>query len=268
MIALVGTLQIINSQAENIKNSIVYGRDPLPGENYDLGWTVAKIVITGSEFGAPIKLRYRCSLISTGNHYGETTIETSTPLTRIYSTGDKFCGDGFITGGPACPNPRFVGPGTVVFATGAPAEVGGGTSDMPEIPNRFGIPVEITAPGNTGRPIFKVTTDDFTNPLMRTGQSSFWYDFKRNYNNGFLEIKGNQTSPHNGIILSGVLQLESIDYAKLVQYGGLSWNGNPVVQNGAMTYCSDCAAHATTGVCISGGTGAFARRLNGVWKCN
>jgi hypothetical protein len=39
--------------------------------------------------------------------------------------------------------------------------------------------------------------------------------------------------------------------------------GTPV--NGMMTYCSDCTI---ANPCAASGTGAFARRLNGVWVCN
>jgi hypothetical protein len=39
----------------------------------------------------------------------------------------------------------------------------------------------------------------------------------------------------------------------------------PAATNGSMLYCSDCIV-ATT--CATGGTGAFAKRLNGAWVCN
>lgn len=39
--------------------------------------------------------------------------------------------------------------------------------------------------------------------------------------------------------------------------------GSPA--NGNMIYCSDCTI---ANPCASGGTGAFAKRLNGVWVCN
>ncbi len=109
--ALVGTLSILNSQTENIKNSIVFGRDHLPGEptENDLGTTAARIVIVGSEFGAPIKLKYRVTFVSTGNQYDYNTIQTFTPLTRVYSTGDKFCGDGLFP--PTIPVPIRVSSG-------------------------------------------------------------------------------------------------------------------------------------------------------------
>lgn len=35
--------------------------------------------------------------------------------------------------------------------------------------------------------------------------------------------------------------------------------------NGAYAYCSDCTI---ANPCAGGGTGAFAKRLNGVWVCN
>lgn len=35
--------------------------------------------------------------------------------------------------------------------------------------------------------------------------------------------------------------------------------------NGTFAYCSDCTIASP---CASGGTGAFAKRLNGVWVCN
>ncbi len=35
--------------------------------------------------------------------------------------------------------------------------------------------------------------------------------------------------------------------------------------NGTITYCPDCMI---TYPCVGGGTGALAKRLNGVWVCN
>jgi hypothetical protein len=39
----------------------------------------------------------------------------------------------------------------------------------------------------------------------------------------------------------------------------------PAAVNGSMLYCSDCIVAST---CTGAGTGAFAKRLNGVWSCN
>lgn len=47
--------------------------------------------------------------------------------------------------------------------------------------------------------------------------------------------------------------------------------------DGSLTYCPDCkvaapsacsTANPSACVCSSGGTGAFAKRLNGAWLCN
>ncbi|HEV7646485.1 MAG TPA: hypothetical protein VGO50_21300 [Pyrinomonadaceae bacterium] len=140
-------LQIVNSQTENINNSIIYGRDRiLPGEQYaDMGNTASAIVITGSQFGAPIKLRGRVAFVSTGNNYAADTIQTDNAMVRVYSMGDKFCYDGYQSAGPACTSPGVSGPGTIVFSTGAPEEGSFDGSGNPiggairELPNKFGV---------------------------------------------------------------------------------------------------------------------------------
>jgi lysophospholipase L1-like esterase len=62
-----------------------------------------------------------------------------------------------------------------------------------------------------------------------------------------VDVNGN-------IRLSGQILSNGLPFASL---GALS--------NGAMVYCSNCTK-ATP--CASGGTGAFAKRLNGAWDCN
>lgn len=54
--------------------------------------------------------------------------------------------------------------------------------------------------------------------------------------------------------------------------GGVTWTGVPFASlagapgpDGTVYYCTDCAINA---VCAGAGTGAFAKRLNGAWKCN
>ncbi len=140
-------LQIVNSQTENINNSIIYGRDRiLPGEQYaDMGNTASAIVITGSQFGAPIKLRGRVAFVSTGNNYAADTIQTDNSMVRVYSMGDKYCYDGYQSSGPACTTPGVSGPGTIVFSAGAPEEGSFDGSGNPiggairELPNKFGV---------------------------------------------------------------------------------------------------------------------------------
>lgn len=57
-----------------------------------------------------------------------------------------------------------------------------------------------------------------------------------------------------GTLYSGGVRLEGVLEANL---------GSP--SNGTVVYCSDCTI---ANPCASGGTGAIAKRLNGVWVCN
>lgn len=262
-----GALQIINSQAERIRNSIVWGQ---AGTSGDEGTYLARIVITGSEFGAPIRLRHRINFISTGNHYADNNVISSTSLVRIYSLGDKFCDDGYI-GPNTCTNAGFQG-GTVVFSTGQTQEATSSSAYYnPEIPNRFGLPVEIKG-GNGSQPALSVTSDSTGQiSLLRLGPSGYSYDFGRNSDVGILEINGTQAIPYRGVALNGVLQLDpNMTYSNLVTYGTSYFNGVPVVKDGALLYCKDCEANSSTGVCqlASSNGGALAKRINGVWKCN
>jgi hypothetical protein len=193
----IGTLMVINSQAENVRNSIVFGRDYIDGdpENADLGSFAERIVVTGSEFGAPIRLRHRVTYVSTGNHYGPETIQTSTELVHIWSMGDKFCGDGYVD---TC-TPAIQGPGTIVFMSGSPAE----STGIDEIPAKFGV----------------------------------------------------------DSIFSKSVQIGSVTYSVLS-------STYSTAAPGSMLYCSDCAANTSTGDCQAGGSGAFAKRGSGNWKCN
>lgn len=284
--AIVESLTIINSQVERVNNSIVYGRDYLPGEptENDLGHLTNRIVIVGNQFGAPIKLRHRVSLVSTGNRYGPNTIQTSTSKVRIYSTGDKFCEDGLIPNNLPCPNPGISGPGTVVFATGYPAEISGSSSsNIEEKPTRFGLPVEISNAGGSTSSMLKVSGDTGslpianisspnTNPtLLRIGQPNFFYDFRRSGDNGFLEIRGNQQIPFRGFTINGLLQMDkNTTFADITNYGNTVFNNQPVITDGAIVYCKDCAKNSS-GICVQGTEGvdgAFAKRINGTWRCD
>ncbi len=148
-----GTLMITNSQTEAIKNSLVWGRDPLSGENYDLGSTSSRIMVIGSEFGAPVKLRYRVTYVSEGNHYGPNTIVADTDLVRIWSTGDKFCDDGYVPTAACTPT---ISGGTVVFMSGTPAE-----AYIPEIPAQFGVKSVFKSLVQLGSATYSVLTSTY-----------------------------------------------------------------------------------------------------------
>ena len=81
------------------------------------------------------------------------------------------------------------------------------------------------------------------------------------------------SSPDVGIKRSaaGVVRVSNVaaGYGQL-EAGGITLNatafaslGTPA--NGAFLYCSDCTI---ANPCAGGGTGALAKRLNGVWVCN
>lgn len=51
----------------------------------------------------------------------------------------------------------------------------------------------------------------------------------------------------------------------MVQLGGTVFTSLGIPGNGMLAFCSDCTI---ANPCAGGGTGAFAKRLNGVWVCN
>ena len=92
------------------------------------------LAIINSIFGDPIIFNARRTLVSTGNLYGPNTFQADATL-RVYSTGDRFCYDGFILGcgSAGIPNIKKFDRATVVFMTG---EVGDGS--YPPRPTVFG----------------------------------------------------------------------------------------------------------------------------------
>lgn len=128
---------IIGSQTEAMTNSIVYYETPIPGG----GDHSYPITIINSVFGYPIIFNARRTLVSTGNLYGPKTFQADERL-RVYSTGDRFCYDGWILGclGPIVSH-QF-DRATIVFATG---EIGEGTA-IPARPTVFGTDVQFGMP--------------------------------------------------------------------------------------------------------------------------
>lgn len=70
---------------------------------------------------------------------------------------------------------------------------------------------------------------------------------------GLTNGQGNITSAA-GVLVNGLNIASSVAFASL---------GTP--SNGTILYCTDCTI---ANPCASGGTGAIAKRLNGVWVCN
>ncbi len=111
-----GTTTIIGSQAEAMTASIVYNGV----ENPNAGDYSYPITIVNSIFEDPIIFKARRTLVSTGSLYGAKTWSADDRL-RVYSTGDRFCYDGYILGCRGLGKANF-DRATIVFMTGQPSE--------------------------------------------------------------------------------------------------------------------------------------------------
>lgn len=92
--------------------------------------------------------------------------------------------------------------------------------------------------------------------------------------NGSTGVFANQQGFTGGAAVLTVLGTQNFsgnDYAPglqvtgFIQQAGLTFANLLIPPNGTYQYCSDCTI---ANPCASGGTGAFAKRLNGVWVCN
>lgn len=128
-----GNITIITSQCENMARSLVFG------EAKGAGNLSYNINLIGNIFGNPIEIKGRKNIVSTGNTYHQEMFRLH-PDARIYSTGDRFCYDGYIAGCTGAGTPNFIG-GKTIFATGQPTE--GATKGRPTV---FGHDVQFTAP--------------------------------------------------------------------------------------------------------------------------
>jgi len=130
-----GGITIIASQTEAMTNSIVYNavNNPLAGD-YS-----APIMMINSAFGNPIVFNARRTFVSTGNFFTGDTFKADERL-RVYSTGDRFCYDGFTLGCRGAQKKMF-DKATVVFMTGQPAE-----GSVAGHPTYFGTDVQFGGP--------------------------------------------------------------------------------------------------------------------------
>jgi hypothetical protein len=128
-------LTIIGSSTEAMTNSIVINseRNPLAG-NYS-----GPITVMGSAFGDPIVFNARRTFVSTGNSYAGNTFRANADV-RVYSTGDRFCVDGYILGCRGAEKTLF-DKATVIFMTGQPTD-----GQVTGHPTFFGTDVEFAAP--------------------------------------------------------------------------------------------------------------------------
>lgn len=112
-----GLITIITSQCEQMTNSIVLNPEKIPGG----GIYSYPITIINSEFYHPIIFNGRRPVVSIGSFYGPNTFQADY-LTRIYSTGDRFCHDGLLVDNCSGAKRTFFDKATVVMMTGQPDE--------------------------------------------------------------------------------------------------------------------------------------------------
>jgi hypothetical protein len=107
---------IIGSSTEQMTNSLVYNGV----QNQYAGDYSSPITIVNSSLGNPIVFNARRTFVSTGSFYSGDTFRADERL-RVYSTGDRFCYDGYILGCRGASNKNF-DRATIVFMTGQPSE--------------------------------------------------------------------------------------------------------------------------------------------------
>jgi hypothetical protein len=269
-IDFVGAATIISSSSERSQRGIY--------TNPAGSISSTMLTMIGSGFTDKIELTGRLNFISTGNTYLPHTLQAG-PGVNIVSTGDRFCPDPAVSpqvcvdqAGKFVNDPKFNGTGKIIFQTGRRAE-GAGQYQMPGRPTFFGHQVEMADDDNSNNePMLFSRSSNFKKPLLRVGQSNFFYDFQRREHNGFLAITGNQDKPYRGLIINGPIQFDpNITFADIQQYAAITLiPGQPVISDGALVYCKDCRK-SQSGACAQGTAGvdgAFAKRINKQWRCD
>ncbi len=134
-ILVAGNVNVINSQTENMTNSFVYNEPKIQGAG-DYSYPITFI---NSTFGNPIIFNERRNFVSIGNLYGPKTFQAAENV-RVYSTGDRFCYDGYTLGCLGGNKSNF-DRATVVFMTGQLGE-----REVSAHPTFFGTDVQFGAP--------------------------------------------------------------------------------------------------------------------------
>ena len=131
-----GNLTVIGSQTEAMTNSFVYNEvnNPYAGD-YSYPITFVNCI-----FGDPIIFNARRTLVSNGNLYGPKTFQADDRL-RVYSTGDRFCYDGWILGCQTSGEINKFDRATVIFMTAQPGE-----GSIKGHPTYFGTDVQFASP--------------------------------------------------------------------------------------------------------------------------
>ena len=87
--------------------------------------------------------------------------------------------------------------------------------------------------------------------------------------NGNNAIDGRaNTFGYNVEIQNGLLQFDpNVTFGDITRWA-IGGEGRPPVQDGAIVYCKDCRRGGTCSQGQTGQDGAFAKRINGQWRCD
>ena len=135
-ILVAGNVNVISSQTESMTNSFVYNEPKIAGAG-DYSYPITFI---NSVFGDPIIFNERRTFVSMGNLYGPKTFRAGENV-RVYSTGDRFCYDGYTLGCTGGGDKSNFDRATVIFMTGQLGE-----RQVPPHPTYFGTDVQFGAP--------------------------------------------------------------------------------------------------------------------------
>jgi hypothetical protein len=266
----IGLLSINNSGAEALDHGLVYGQDTEAG-------TLSSAITVVSSALSDILLTKPVNYISSGNKYGGQNVVTTSAGIRIYSTGDRFCGDADTVANPCGPGVTlplpadqhigFQGIGKVMFQTG---QLKNGL--VPAIPATFNADTN-----DEGSSVLKVVVPDVSGkekPLLELGTevldsngnavlngsgdpTKFVYRLSRDKISGYLKFTGTQGSPWQGYIFDAPLRISSKTQSQLASEG--------VAGVGALIYCVDCVVGSSP--CSGGGSGALAVSSATQWNC-
>jgi len=130
-----GSVLVSHSQTESMTNSFIYNEQ----KNPYAGDYSAPVTFVNSVFGNPIIFQARRTFVSTGNLYDGNTFRADA-MVRVYSTGDRFCYDGYTLGCRGATKNNF-DKATIVFMTGQPDD-----GQVKGHPTFFGTDVQLGAP--------------------------------------------------------------------------------------------------------------------------
>lgn len=134
-ILISSNVTVINSQTESMTNAFVLNDQKIPGAG-DYSYPITFI---SNVFGDPIVFNERRTLVSIGNLYGPKVFRAGANV-RIYSTGDRFCYDGYTLGCLGGDKTNFGG-ASVIFMTAQLSE-----GNVPPHPTFFGADVQFGSP--------------------------------------------------------------------------------------------------------------------------